>query len=373
MPTTIELSRLPAGFAMRNCLPGQETLIATTEFYSSEDGNDCIMRLDGISNCYESFFTARTLLPSQVDHFVAIVTKDKKATIYCNELNLVTRSRVKRPIKSGEGVWKDDIADIDRMDFRTKDGANLTIPADCGVAVIFSVGWRKGVFYDYDVFRPEAGNREIDLPHLFGQFYARLFFQELFSITEEQWTQLNSWGWFPFIALSSGDRQKLISWTGGDLDPTSVLEDICNSYKQRVDERVQSWTANPAFASHLPFFNKAKDGYLANDYLGCVSILYPRIEGIMRQLHLTETAANNTGQQSMVDHLASKRLPTSLLLPTRFKDYLLQFYFRGFDPKGSVPLSRHTLAHGVADAKDCDLIRATLGFLIVDQLFYYTK
>ena len=62
----------------------------------------------------------------------------------------------------------------------------------------------------------------------------------------------------------------------------------------------------------------------------------------------------------------------SLLLPQRFKDYLKDVYFANFDlTKENVPLSRHSVGHGVAKASDVNLKSAVLGILIVHQLFYF--
>lgn len=93
----------------------------------------------------------------------------------------------------------------------------------------------------------------------------------------------------------------------------------------------------------------------------------------MRSLHLLK-AGDKPKQQSMVKTLVDQRDPDSLLLPRRFQEYLLGFYFRGFDEVAkNVPLSRHSVAHGTSQAKDYDFIRATLGFLILDQIFFYLR
>ncbi len=92
----------------------------------------------------------------------------------------------------------------------------------------------------------------------------------------------------------------------------------------------------------------------------------------MRSLALTANPKAETGQGKMVDNLVANREENSLLLPGRFKQYLRKFYFRSFDfAKDELPLSRHTVSHGLSRATDYDLVNATTGFLIFDQLFYY--
>src|SRR6266852_6158827 len=181
--------------------PGEkQVLVRAKEFLSSEDGNDFISRLDMISQSFAPVFGPGGIFPSQVDNFLAIVKKDRDAIVYCNELGMIMTVRAKKMhVNAGDPVSADDIADVDRLDLEDGNGTPIQIPADCGVALVLSQGWRKGVFYDYTVFHPEATDRKDDLPRLFGHFYARLLFQEMFSLTEDQWQRLMEWGWFPFI------------------------------------------------------------------------------------------------------------------------------------------------------------------------------
>ena len=62
----------------------------------------------------------------------------------------------------------------------------------------------------------------------------------------------------------------------------------------------------------------------------------------------------------------------SLLMPEKFKEYLLTCYFCDFNMEtGDCPLARHSIAHGVSDAADYNEIAATLPFFIFDQIFFF--
>ena len=64
----------------------------------------------------------------------------------------------------------------------------------------------------------------------------------------------------------------------------------------------------------------------------------------------------------------------SLMLPVRFRRWLREWYFRNFNEKNAdVPLSRNSIGHGISAPADYDFHTATLGFLAVDQLFYYLR
>jgi len=70
------------------------------------------------------------------------------ATVYLNELDLRASVRASRPIEAGEPVTRDDFVDVERLEI------GVQVPKDVGALFIFSVGWRKGLFYD---FGPVAG------------------------------------------------------------------------------------------------------------------------------------------------------------------------------------------------------------------------
>src|SRR5205823_6472664 len=137
------------------------------------------------------------LNPSQVDHLVAVIRRDRTATVYVNELTVILSTMVGRTIKPGERVSKNDIVDIAAMEFE-----GITVPDDAAVVVVFSIGWRKGLFYDFSPLHPKENIRRTSrLSGLLGQCYAHVLCQERFSILESEWEALFKAKWFPFAGL----------------------------------------------------------------------------------------------------------------------------------------------------------------------------
>jgi hypothetical protein len=376
MPRQIQLDYLPAGYAMGVAAKGESVSVRRKEFLTSEDGNEFITRLEGVSACFASVFGPGGTPPSQVDHFLAVLHPDRSATVYCNELHIVALMRVKRvsppEVRAGEAVYPDDIADIEEAELRDAQDRPVEIPDECGVVLILSRGWRKCLFYDYSVLPPGVSRRTDHLPRLFGHFLARLWFQEMYSITDEQWGRLLGWGWFPFVGLKHADRKKLLNWASCDRDPKPVLEEISRSFAADLDARLEAWKRYDLLNRQMDFLNAAKDRYKADDYLSCISLLYPRIEGVMRLLFADENSGERPNQGTMVTNLVENQHAHSVLLPNRFEEYLKKVYFRGFDvAAGQVPLSRHSHGHGVSASVDYDLVRASVGFMVLDQLFHY--
>jgi hypothetical protein len=122
----------------------------------------------------------------------------------------------------------------------------------------------------------------------------------------------------------------------------------------------------------MPFLIQAKDRLDAGDYLSCINLLYPQIEGVMRGCFVEQTANGRPNQGSMVEAVTALQPNHSLLLPARFAEYLRAVYFRDFNERvGNLPLSRHTVSHGVSDPADYDFQRAAIAFMVLDQLFFY--
>src|SRR5262249_49992100 len=142
--------------------------------------------------------------------------RDQTATIYVNELPMRVLIRANRHIGPGQAVGKDDIADIKEVDL-----GGVVVPDDAGVLLVFSEGWRKGLYYDLaPILDGTSGPRMTNLRALFAQFYTYLLFQERFRILEPEWEKLFASKWFPFIGLSNEMIERLLCHlrAGWDLD-----------------------------------------------------------------------------------------------------------------------------------------------------------
>jgi hypothetical protein len=258
------------------------------------------------------------------------------------------------------------------MEVHDRAGNLIQIPADHGFCLILSHHWRKAMVFDYSVFGPSGRPRTEDPSRLFGHVYARLLFQEMYAITDAQWARLFEWGWFPFVGTRHDHRRQLLSWAATARYPAPLLEEICRTFTSDLDARLENWKGYELLERQMGFLAIARDRFRAGDHVSCISVLYPRIEGVMRSLYDQENPGHRAGQEEMVTNLVENQSLTSMLLPQRFRDYLRAVYFENFNlSSGEIPLSRHSHAHGVSQLGDYNLIRAAVGFMIVDQLFHY--
>ncbi|MEA2711825.1 MAG: hypothetical protein QOF78_4426 [Phycisphaerales bacterium] len=351
---------------------GESLTVQSIAFFSEEDGDKLIDQLEGWgSDILAKLPGNPPIQPAQVEHLLVIIRRDNTATVYLNELNARTLIQVKREFKKGEAVFGDDIADVHRMEF---DG--VTVQKDCGVIFIFSVGWRRALFFDFSpLSRKDPQDREYDLEAQLGQFYAYLMFQKRFKIAEQQWRNLFDGQWFPFITLKEATIRKLVSHAGNGWPLDDLSDAIAQEVKAVLPTMLSRWKAAPIFGDHVPFLEKAAEHYSKNDFLSTAAILYPRIEGLLRT-HQQRTDPSAASSQKGLSGSATKkaeseRHPSSPLLPAKFREYLEGVYFAAFNPNDPrIKVSRNSVGHGVASAEEYSLKSATIGLLIVDQLCY---
>jgi hypothetical protein len=372
MPFEVTLPEIPGGYTLSTAKAGEMVKVATREFLSSEDGDDFIRRLEGFPNIVLSHIPLKQRpLPSQIDHLLVIIRKDKTATLYVNELQVLVKMLKKRDLAVGELVFNDDIADIKAVKF-----SGVEVPPDAGVLYIFSAGWRKGIFYDFSPIQPRATEvRDFDLGVWLGQFLAYLIFQDRLKISDIAWERLFSYGWFPFISLPTVLARELINYAQHGWNIDDLLPKVTSEIKAALPKWQIKWSKKPLFADHLNVLKTAIERFNARDFISTVLILYPRIEGIMRSYHLIMRPAISQTQTSLVETAIGAneltKQPRTLLLPEKFRQYLTDIYFGAFDPQKPEGVSRHTVAHGVASQDALSEKAAEVGLLILDQLSYY--
>ena len=167
----IDLGNPPAGYALTSAKEGEKVQILYREFTSTEDGQHFIHRLEGLANSILERMPSQ-IMPSQVDHMLVIYDRDGKANVCVNQLEVRTLAQVTRSVKAEENIYKDDLSDIKSIDL------GVSIPSDSGFLFLFSLGWRKGLFYDFGpICGPDAQVRKYDIAAVLAQYYCHVLFQ----------------------------------------------------------------------------------------------------------------------------------------------------------------------------------------------------
>ena len=196
--------------------------------------------------------------------------------------------------------------------------------------------------------------------------------QLVFKLDESQWEILFSQGWFPFVSLPKRILRQMISAVRSGSGTEQYTQSVVEAIRAMAPLIRSRWREPALYQEHLPLLEHAMERFLEGDYVSPTSILYPRIEGILRSIHTASGAASSFNQsrlaEAAVDAWVDKVHDYSWLLPNRFKEYLEKVYFAGFSPGQPASLSRHSVGHGVAQPRDFDQKHACIAILIVDQL-----
>lgn len=355
--------------------------------------------LEGLEASFLGPFLVAGNFVSHIDHCLVLLDKSGTAKVYVNELAIIAESIPKRAVAIGEALYKADIGGISRLRLgkrigERKDDAEISItkvefpgkgtvefediliPDDAGIIFYFSVGWRRGFFFD---LRPLHSDMRLEnIEYQLARYYEYLMFNELYSIEEDVWQKMFSEGWFPFIAIV-GHHQfesllvRLKEGRSIEVLETGIIEDFG---EDRLGNMLAKFSEKNWLKPHLPFIEAGIERYLADDYISSISNVWPRIEGMLR---FTYSRSSNRPTQvdlidDMRDDVISDLVAPSVFLPANFRDYLLRYYFKDFNIEaGELEASRHSIGHGVSESESYNRKRALLGILMVDQLSYYLQ
>lgn len=368
MPQHILLSNLPAGYALHSCEKDGEVECVVREFTSSEDGSLFISRLEGLPRELLAAIPGNTVIQeSAIDHMLAVIRPDKTAVLYINDLDHHIRIKAKGPLKKGTFVYLDQILDVNCIRLN-----NVEIGPNDGILFLFSAGWRKGLFFDLAPLISNGEPRRYNLETLLGSYYAYLWFQHIFAISDATWEELLNQKWFPFIHLSQELLKSIINAGNASRPIDQYLERISNEVLAAVESRLADWKSHPTLRSHYSIIETAFRHFQRKDYLSTCAMLFPRIEGVMRSNHFSDPMAPKATQENLVISTTSKACVSlhgkSLLLPDKFKRFLREVYYANFDPRNPRELSRNTVSHGVVPETALDHKGAVLAFLILLQM-----
>jgi len=369
MPQEIVFEKLPAGYADSAAKPGEKVKVRLTDFVSTEDGDELITKLEGFPQQILSMLSVPSpVLPSMVHSLLAIIRADKTATVYLNEAQTIGEMRVKGGVKKGELLTTNRVLDLGRIKFK-----DITVPPEAGIAYVFSVGWRKGFFYDLAPLHAEHDARPYDIEEAIGSLFAYLLFQERFKIDDPTWKIFFDQKWFPFVHLDNDLICEMIAHAKQGWHIDGLLPKIVNNVKRLLRDDPIDQKHIPAFVDHADILRTGVERYLADDHVSATSIMYPRIEGTLRSfLRVSSATATAPTAQTLskvaVEHHQTSRISNSLLLSTKFQRYLNDVYFAHFAPGSSPDVGRHSVAHGEARAADFTVKAATIPFLLLYQL-----
>ena len=356
-----------AGFVAHAVAPGQVFAMCVNGFFTTDDGSQFYSKLEAIQNLVLGPYLETGAPVSTIDRLLVVISGEE-ADVFINAFDFELKAVSRRSAKAGEKIYRKDIGGIGAIRL-----PGIDIPQSAAVIFYFSIGWRRGLFFN---LMPLQGEKLGDIERTLGERYDRLWFSDLYAIPNDNWPAIFETGWFPFMKLIGGTFENMPDFLRRGILPAwedSVLKEFDEA---RIRQLVDGWRDIEAFKEHIPFAETAAARYGAGDYMSAISIIWPRIEGALRHLYLG--SEEKPGQKKLLANvreiMEKKAAAPNSYLPGLFEAYLLQFYFRDFSLKDDrVELGRHALAHGVTKAAEYDQRRTLQGFLILDQLACYAK
>ncbi len=361
------------GFLLSNAIKGEKCNVALRNFLTDDINELFYTCLNEISRLYLNDWMLSTgNTESKIHNCLIVISPIDLATIYINlptVATIVNKRISKDGIKKGEFISKEDIGDLKQIHF-----PGISIPPDCGVIYIFSVGWRKGLFFDFLPLYPQGQEHRGDLSTMLASFHSSLLFPEIFHIYPAIKSKMFERGWFPFIRLFGWRLTELSAVLKNDFPMEEIETTIVDSFdNDAIQTMFDFWLRKEPFESCQVLIDNGIKKFLQGDYISAIHILYPQIEGLLQHLIFKGQEVGKTDQlrEKLTSTAKEKCTEASLYLPDEFNDYLFTVFFPRIDLTSPVKLTRHTLAHGVANENEFTKARAFQAILILDQIFYY--
>lgn len=356
-----------AGFVPHAVAPNQVFAVCVCGFFTTDDGSQFYSKLEAIQGLVLGPYLETGAPVSTIDRLLVVISGET-ADVYINAFDFELKAVSRRSATAGEKIYRKDIGGIGAVRL-----PSIAIPQTAAIIFYFSVGWRRGLFFN---LMPLQGEQLGDIERVLGQYYDRLWFSDLYAIPNDRWPAIFDTGWFPFMKIIGGMFESMSDFLQRGILP-AWEESVLKAFDEAsVRKLIDGWRDVEPFREHIPFAEKAVERYGAGDYVSAISILWPRIEGALRHLYLG--LEEKPGQKKLLANvreiMEKKAAAPGSYLPGLFEQYLIQFYFRDFNLKEDrVELGRHALAHGVTKAEEYDQRRTLQGFLILDQLACYAK
>lgn len=372
MPYDIEVQDQTVAFALGPQDEKGRVLSLFSQFTSSEDGQELILKLEAIMNPILhslNYHIQKEIHPNQISCLLALFETPSKARVYLNEVPLIVKAQIVGPCEKGDPLKMDDIVDIIDMEL-----GDVEITPESGLVFYFTYGWRRGLYFDFGpLFAEPQYIRPPNISAYLASMISHVIYQERFSMTEAEWSILFSHKWFPFSGLGNAILDSLIKQIRFGGNPNTLQERVTQRILEKSDSWLFSWKNKGVFSTHIGVLEKAIEHYKNADFLSTTLLLMPRIEGILRSYQKMRRDNPKFKPKSLTETAVEARinLPKSLLLPEKFRKYLEDIYFAGFNPRDlESEVSRNSVAHGVASEFELNEKTASFAIMIVHQLFY---
>jgi hypothetical protein len=175
------------------------------------------------------------------------------------------------------------------------------------------------------------------------------------------------------VLIPDSEWERLVSGIRAKANLDTHETAIHNAFLKVIDDRLEQWSSDPHFKIDAQFLHDAVDLYKKEKWAPCVSVLLPRVEGLLcRAFGILGTIKSKEFLAKLEAELKQRETPKSLLFPDRFVQFMKDAIYPCTDfTDRQLPATRHTLSHGRAEYEVVNSRRLALTtFLLIDNLLY---
>ena len=342
---------------------------------STEDGDLHIKYLEGFPQTILSMID-EDITPADIKSMVVLISHDLTAKVYINELEVLGYAHVKaKKVEKGQALKKDDISGFERVKL-----GDIEFPNDNAYFCVLSLGWDKAYMFDFSPLDDQSQRKiEYDVEKFIGSYFSYLSFKTIHKISDPDWDRLLKQNWFPFFSLKFSTIESIINYVRAGWDIDDLINTIELDTLEYLHDWIPDWLKDEGLAPFVGFLERAIERHESEDYISSISIIYPKIEGLIRQEFIKDNPGKEGRKQNMlVDHITEKTQHTlsslTTYIPDRFKRYLDECYFKDFLASSqNNQISRHSVAHGASSIDLYEKKESLIGLLVFSQIAQYIK
>jgi hypothetical protein len=328
----------------RNAKVGDIINVKHSEFLTLEDGAGFAVASELILDHFLRLANPPLQFPPGCIDSMLVIFNKKSADVYINEVT-VELTLTKRAGSAPGSNNINDIVDVKSARFR-----NVEVPNDTGIIWYFHIKYRQGLYYNLMPSLSKQTGLNEDLNQTLAACYSRLLFEDIFRLTDIEWGEFFSQGWFPFIAIGNGMMSDLINIASIRAPIDRLTTKISEDLNLRIDAIADYSIMSPAMRPQIETVKKAILEYKHGNYAKACT--YSQLAMTEAIINFYKTSANKIPQSTQVDR-------TSVVFPLRFAHYTL-----------NVLLPNLEALHEPQKNNDDLLKLATIGILSIEHMHY---
>jgi len=299
----VKLQNRIMGYSVSSARAGDMVQVQCTGATSMEDGDLHIKYLEGFPQMILSMID-ESITPADIKSMVVLISHDLNAKVYINELEVFGYAHVKaQKIDEGQALKKDDISGFERIKL-----GDIEFPDDHAYFCVLSLGWDKAYIFDFSPLDDQSSRKiEYDVEKFIGSYFSYLSFKTIHKISNSDWDQILKQNWFPFSSLRFATIESIIGYVRVGWDIDDLINTIETDTLEHLQNWIHEWKKDEGLAPFVIFLELAMERHESEDFISSTSIIYPKIEGLIRQEFIKDNPGKEGRRQSMlVDHITEK-------------------------------------------------------------------